>query len=275
MPQIASAHGELQIRIGEATRKIEAATNHFAQLYLERAELHREHLDWEAAKSDYDFAAELDSKLPGLDLCRAKMLDDSGQLEASRALFSDILERTPEDAEAFIGRARVLVKLGERKSAIADYRRGLELMHSSPPEYFLELAQTLASDGNTNQALHTLDVAIKKFGPTVPLQGYALDLELGRKNNDAALARIDTLIARASRKENLLTQRGEILLAAGRPEEARESFHAALPPVRLLPMLLQKAPPMQKLQSRIHNALGGLAKESNEQLITRTGCRLL
>ena len=86
-PQVASAHGELLIQIAAATKQIESATNNAADLYLHRAELHREHQDWEAAKSDYDRAADLDPNLVAVDFCRAKMLDDSGQFAAARADF--------------------------------------------------------------------------------------------------------------------------------------------------------------------------------------------
>src|SRR5687767_1074859 len=71
--QTARAHGELEIRIAKVTRQIETATNNLDQLHLERGELHREHKDWEAAKSDYDRAEQLNPRL-FVDFCRAQML---------------------------------------------------------------------------------------------------------------------------------------------------------------------------------------------------------
>lgn len=253
-PQNLSAHGELQIQIGLLTKKINAATNPAAQLYLDRAELHRDHKDWDAAESDYERAAQLDPKLP-VDFYRAKMLDDSGELKSARKLFDKILKRSPKNGEAFIGRARVFSKLGKHKSAIADFRRGLELSPSPQPEYLLELAQVFVVEGKTNEALRTLDHGIKNFGLIDSLQGYALDLELSQKNNAGALARIDTLIESTARKENLLAQRGDILLAANHPTEAQKSFESALAAIKLLPSVLQKAPPMQNLQSHINSAM--------------------
>lgn len=257
-PQTVSAHGELLIQIAAVTRKIETATNHVAQLYLQRGELHREHKDWDAAKSDYDRASQLDSKLTAIDFCRAKMLDDSGELEAARAMFDKVVVRNPKDGEAFIGRARVVVRLGQSKAAIADFQRGLELLTEPKPEYFMELAQTFVSEKKTADALRTLDQGIKKFGPIVTLQGYALDRELERENYDAALARIGTIIKDAPRKENWLARRGDILLAMGRPAEARQSFAESLGAIKILPSILQKAPPMQTLQARVNASLAGI-----------------
>lgn len=255
LPQTVRAHGELEIQIAAITKQIQITTNNAAQLYLDRAELHREHKDWNAAKSDYDRAAQFDPNLTAVDFYRAKMLDDSGQLETARALFDKVLARSPKNGEAFISRARVLVKLGDRQSAIEDFQRGLGASPSPSPEHFLELAQTFVVAGKTNDALQTLDQGIKKFGPVVTLQLYTLELELGRKNNDAALARLDTIIERAERKENWHARRGDILLAADRPAEAQKSFEASLAAIKLLPSVLQKAPPMQNLQSRVIAAL--------------------
>ena len=124
-------------------------------------------------------------------------------------MFGQALQRNPDDGECFVGRARVLVRLGQRQAAIADYWRGLERLREPQPEYVVELAQALTAEGQVAEALRALDEGIKKLGPIVPLQGYALELELGRKNNDAALARLETILARALRKESWFARRGE------------------------------------------------------------------
>lgn len=251
------AHGDLHMRIAAVTEQIEKATNN-AVLYLTRGELHREHLDWKAAVADYDRAAQLDPKLATVDLCRAKMFADSGQLADSRATFDRYLKRCPADGRAFIERARLMEQSGERKAAVADYTHGIELVREPEPEYFLERAQVLVADSRTEEALHGLDEGIKKLGPLVTLQLFALDLEVGRKNFDAALARLDTIVSRATRKENWLARRGEIELLAGRSAEAQKSFEAALAAVAALPARLQQSETMTDLKQRMKTALAGL-----------------
>ncbi len=256
-PKNAHAHGELLIRIAAATSEIEAATNHFGELYLKRGELYREDQNWTGAASDYDRAEQLDPILP-VRFYRAKMLDDSGQLEPSLSLFTKILKRDPRNGEALIGRARVFVKLGDSELAIVDFRNGLSALPSPRPEYFLELARTLAADKNSSEALGALDQGIERLGNLTTLQSYALELELEQKDYPSALDRLDTIIKDAPRKENWLARRGDILLQTGQPVEARKSYVAALDAVKLLPKILQKAPPLQKLQSHIHVALVGI-----------------
>jgi len=254
-PEVACAHGEIHLRILELTRQIEAATNDLACLYLERGELERGHGLWEEASADYDRAAQLDPSLPGVDRCRAKLLADRGQLEAARAMFERALQRSPNDGESFVGRARVLAKLGQSQSAIADYWRGLERLPEPQPEYVVELAQALSGEGQVAEALRALDAGINKLGPILPLQGYAVDLELGRKNHDAALARLETILARALRKESWFARRGDIQLEIGRAAEARKSYEAALAAVSRLPGRLQQSPGMVKLQAHVNAAL--------------------
>ena len=257
-PQKVWAHGELLIRIGAATEKIAVATNS-AQLYLERGELYREDKNWAAAKADYDQTTALD---PGLsdkvNFCRAKMLDDSGELETSRAMFTGILSNSPTDGEALVGRARVLIKLNQRPAAIQDYQNGIEHLTKPQPEYFLELAQALSADGKPVEALLSLDQGIGVYGPLISLQTFALDLELAQKNYDTAIVRVDTIIERSIRKEDWLAKRADILLAAGRLTEAQKSFEAALSAISILPWRLQQGLAMQNLQSRIGTALSGI-----------------
>lgn len=248
------AHGELLIRIAEVTQQIKLQTNS-AALYLQRGELHREDKDWNAAEADYTRAQTLDPKLAAVDLCRAQMLADSEQLQAARSLLNKIVAKSPQDGEAFVARAGVLARLNLPKLAERDFRRALALLPETTPELFAELAQTLIAQADTNAALRSLDDGIAKFGPIVPLQKPAIDLEFGQKNYKAALSRIDLVIEAAPRKENWLAQRGDILVAAGRNAEARKSFEEAIAAIHLLPMTLQKAPPMQTLQSRIDAAL--------------------
>ena len=258
LPQQADAHGELLIRIAETTKKIEAATNN-AQLYLDRGELYREDKNWAAAKADYDHAAVLDPNLATVDFCRAKMLDDSGEFESARALFDKILSGNPTDGEAFVGRARVLLKLNQRPAAIEDFQSGLQWLPKPKMEYFLELAQAMAAEGKPEDALRVLDSGIAKFGPLIPLQTLAVELELGQKNRSAAVLRLDTIIERAFRKEDWLAKRGDVLFTAGRLAEAKKSFEEALAAISILPWRLQQGPAMQKLQSHVHSALDKMA----------------
>lgn len=170
-------------------------------------------------------------------------------------MFDQALQRSPGDGESYVGRARVLARLGQRQAAIADYWRGLERLREPSPDYVVELARALAAEGQVKEALRALDEGIRKLGPILPLQGYALELELGRKDNDAALARLETILARAMRKETWFARRGDIFVEAGKVAEARKSYEAALTAIDRLPGRLQQGPAMVKLRTDVNVAL--------------------
>lgn len=257
LPPAAIAHGDLELRIAAATRAIEAtveASKDLGTLYLSRGELHREHKDWEAAALDYDRAAKLNSDLV-VDFPRAQLLADQNQLEAARSLFDAVLAKHSAHAETFVGRARVQVRLENPQAAVGDFQRALALIRWPEPELFLELARAQMTLGQAEDAIHSLDQGMKRCGPIVALQNYAVEIELGRKNTREAVSRLDRIIEQTDRKENWLAQRGNILLAEGRTDEARKSLQKALEAIDLLPRPIRQAPPMQKLQSDLHTTL--------------------
>lgn len=262
-PLAGYAHGDVHLRIALVTEQIAKDPDN-ARLFLERGELHREHQDWKAAAADYDRAAQMDPKLAVVDFCRAKMLADSGQWPAARAKLDGCLAGNPQDAQAFVARARVLVKLGERKSAAADFTRGIELSREPQPEFFLERAQALVADGEVNEALRGLDEGVKRLGPIVTFQLAAIDLNVAQKNYAAALARLDTILSQAARKESWLAKRGDIESLMGRAADARQSYEAAQAALGALPLRIQKNQAMLDLKAHLNAALAGITNAVNE-----------
>ena len=96
---------------------------------------------------------------------------------------------------------------------------------------------------------------MKRMGPLITLQLYAIDLEAKQKSYDAALARLDKVAAASPRKETWLARKGEILQLAGRPEQAADAFQAALKAIAQLPDTRRYVPAMQELEKRIQAVL--------------------
>jgi tetratricopeptide (TPR) repeat protein len=233
LSSFARAHGGLHEQIVAVTAKIRQDPKN-ASLYLQRGELHRLHRDWPHAAVDYDRAARLQPSLTIVDLARGKMLFESHRLQQAKFVLDRFLRRQPNHVEGFITRARVLAKMGARVQAAQDFTQALT---STPePELYLERAQVLAEDERyVEQALRGLDEGINRLGPLVTLQLLAIDLESRRRNYDAALARLDLIAAQSERKEMWLVRRAEILRNAGRIDEARATFKAALLAIESLP----------------------------------------
>ena len=235
MPLSVPAHEGLPEQIAAMTAKIKRDPKN-PSLYLQRGELYRLHGKWIRADADYRHALRLDPTLNIVNLARGTMLLESGQYVKAKAALDGYLRQRPDHAEAFITRARVYAKMKMRVEAAADFTHALTLVPTQEPELYLERARVLAGDArHLEEALQGLDEGIKKLGTLVTLELAAIDIELRRKNHDAALTRLELITAQSDRKEMWLVRRGEILKAAGRHEEARDAFNAALGAIDSLP----------------------------------------
>jgi predicted Zn-dependent protease len=256
LSSFALAHEGLHEQIRAVTAKIKRDPKN-ASLYLHRGELYRLHREWTRAAADYDRAARLQPDLKIVDLARGKMLFESGRFQHAKFVLGRFLSQQPDHYEGLITRARVLAKIGLRSEAIEDFTQALAKSAVPDPDLYIERAHVTAGDEKRiDQALNGLDEGIKRLGPVVTLQLTAIDLELRRQNYDAALARLDAVTSQSERKETWLVRRGEILKLAGRDEEARAAFNAALVAIESLPPQRRQSRAVTTLQLRARSALG-------------------
>jgi len=255
---VAFAHGDLHERIAELTKRI-AAEPRDARLYAQRAKLQRQHEGWQAALADCDQAQQLDPAVE-VDHLRGLTLLESGHPEEAVPAFDRVLGRRPDDAQALLGRARALARLGRQVAAAADYTSAIGQMAEPQPEYYLERAQAMVASGQ--DPLGGLDEGIAKLGPIVTLELAAIRFELERGNYDGALRRVAQQAEQSERKESWLARRGDILAQAGRAAEARAAYADAWKAVQMLPERLRQAESMQRLSSHLRAVSDPLSAES-------------
>ncbi len=251
------AHEGLHAKLAKATEAIADAPG-AASLYLKRADLHRRHRDWPAAYADLRRAEDLDVALEGLDLAWARYFRDNGEPRRAAVHAERELRARPRSEGALVLRAELAVELGDHAGAAAALARAIAAAPQPTPELFVVRARALASLGDVDAAVGALDDGLAALGPLPALQNEAIELELGRGGYDAALARIDARVAQAARKESLLARRGDVLLAAGRPDAAREAFLAAQAALAELKPRRRTTRAMQELDLRLRAALRDL-----------------
>jgi len=274
----AAAHGDLDEQIQAVTARIAEAPAS-APLHLKRAELHRAHREWEAALADYARTAALDPGLAAVDLGRGLLFLETEAPSAAREALDRFLGRFPGHAEGRAARARALARLGDSEAAANDLTAAIAASPRPRPEYFIERARALATGGEAGigEALRGLDEGIERLGPLVTLQLVAIELELARRAHDAALARVDRLVAASPRREPWLLRRGEILEQAGRLSEARLAYAAALEALRTLPEFRRGTPAAQELAERARAGVervalaGGSRTAAGQMSPPRTG----
>ena len=190
------------------------------RLFLERAEMHRICRHWRSAERDYRRASELDPDLAVIDLAKATMWNDASMSAKALPLLTRYLDREPSDPRGYRELARTLRITGDLAAAAAAFTRTAELSESPAPELFAAWSDCLREAGRNAEALKVVENGIRKVGPAVSLEKRAIKLELALGLNDAALVRIDGMLALSSRKETLLLEKSHILADIGRTAEA-------------------------------------------------------
>lgn len=261
LPERADAHAELIIQLDAVSAEILKDPNN-PELYVRRGQLRREHLEFDLAGADFDKAEALSPTLPNLNLLRGKLYLDWGWPLTARACLDLYLAKNPSSVDALILRARVLQRLALNRSAINDYDLALDLSAEPSPDLFIERSQLLMNLGNEHwtEALRGLDEGIKRLGPLVTLQLFAIDAEVKQRQYDGALARVNQIAERSPRKETWYARRAEILVQAGRRDEARKAYEAALAALNSLPPARRNVPAMAELARRIQREIESLPK---------------
>lgn len=220
-------HPGLDVQLARVSALIENSPTN-AALFLQRAELHRLHSEFALALADIAVAGELKSGTPDVALARARVFSDAGRTRDALLAAEDFLAGEPNHPEALVIRARCLSRLNRVREAVTDYTAAFEQIPKPSPDLFLERARIQAALGRLGEAVAGLDEGQARLGELVPLQLAAIEYERQSTAFDAALARVDKLLARNRAKETWLALRGEILEQSGRLDEARKVYQQAL-----------------------------------------------
>jgi len=198
---------------------------------LLRAEIERADGRFADAAADLDRAAR---SIPGsgaLARCRAALaLDMMRPEESLRVLDACSDPELATDPRIPWLRAEALLELGRLDTAAAVMDSALAREQQATAEHYLaraRLAERRPGEGVPG-AIEVLERGLARWPQVWNLSSRLVDLEAEAGHYDAALARIDGLMALAPHRERLLAQRGDLLARAGRPWEAREAWTAAL-----------------------------------------------
>jgi len=207
---------------------------------VERGEQDRIHQEWASAEADFHLAAQRAPDWAQVDFMLGNLWLDASRPADARMALDRFLAREPDHVAGRVARGRALARLGEPLAAVRDYSHALARSgagEAAQPEHYIERARALLAVGpeRRDEALAGLDEGLARLGQPVALALMAVELELAAGRTDAALARLDRISARADRRESWQVRRGEILADAGRVDEARDAFRAALDALDRLP----------------------------------------
>lgn len=263
----ANAHGDVHVQIDRITSLIESTPT--AELYVKRGDLHRLDENFMAALADLERAEKLNPALDTIFMTRGRTQFEAGRFEHAVQAFNRLLQSKPEHPEGLLFRARSSRARGDHAAALKDYDQLVALVPSPVPDCFLERAASLVALKRPLDAVRGLDEGIQRLGNLTVLQQCAMQIEVDLKQYEAALARIERVMAVLRRKEVWLERRGDILTAAGRQGDAMEAYTAALAAIAVLPEFHRGTQPMLELKARLQTHLGAQAPNAPQPPSTK------
>lgn len=258
------AHPDLIEQIAQITSQLgkQAPTGN---LYLQRADLFRRHGEYDAALLDIATAECWETNATKILIARARVYCDAGRSEAALSAVEECLRFTPGEPEGLLIRARSQARLGQIEPALKDYDAAIERSVAPGPDVYLERARLLARLECWAEAAQSLDAVISNSPAASPLQLAAIEYDRQRGAFDAALARVDRLVAAYPVREPWLTLRAEVLEQAARREEAHATYETVLANIEHYPATRRTLDLTKQLEAR---ACQGMARTTETKTVS-------
>ncbi len=262
-PVSAWAHGQLHEEIIRLTEALDRVPEDVG-LLERRGELYRIHGLFTEAQLDWTKVAQIRPADPTNDLRLGLLALDMKETNAALDHLKRFLQVRPQSLPGQLAAADAFQLAGQPGDAVAHWTLAIQRDPEPRPEWFLQRAKAANDAGMpVREILAGLDEGMARHGPLPALQLYAVDLEVRRGNTDAALNRLAAIAARAERKERWLVRRGDVLLNAGRTNEARTEYIAARNALEQLPEKIRRGWTATELRQQIQSKLDATGPASS------------
>lgn len=266
-------HEGIHERIQKACQKIDKDPRN-AQLYLQRAELYRLHLDWPEARADLNLARRLTPQSAALLLEEAHWfaargrrlqalmnLDAMLDSDAAKSSQGAVQPNRQQQAEGWRLRAELLRQIKQPQAAADAMAQAIPLFVKAEPDYFHFRAKCLLQLGHRGlqPALDCAQQGIDVLGACISLELLAVDIECRLGRCDSAIERLKRISHNAQRKESWLVQMGDVYWRCGRRAEAKKQYRSALNAIQRLRPRTQNTPAVKELRSKAESQLAMLA----------------
>lgn len=195
-------------------------------LLIERGYYERLAGQFAASLADLDRAEKLAPTNTDIAAQRGQTLAAMDRSSDAERELTRFIDSGRSSAAVLADRARIRAKSARPEEAIADYSAALAL--GPDVEIYLERAAVEESQGRLSRAAAGLREGIDQLGGAIVLRERLVDVEVQRKQYDAALRVIDDQIAVSPVKTTWYLKRGDVLAAAGREAEAKADRQRAL-----------------------------------------------
>jgi tetratricopeptide (TPR) repeat protein len=223
------AHGDIDEQIISVSKRLEANPTD-PELYIKRGDLYRLHQDWQASLADFKQGQKLSPENREIHFYMGRLFWDSGEPENAKSNLDNYLSHYPDSIGGLTLRSRVLAKMNKVSLAVKDISKAIDLQSPPLPDLFIERKNLVIAQGpeHFEEALQGIEEGIATMGSLVIFIQTAMEIEIGLHRYDAALIRFNDLPEILQETPHWITKRGDILLDAGRKNEAFQCYFRSL-----------------------------------------------
>jgi tetratricopeptide (TPR) repeat protein len=222
-PLVAQAHPELPALERAAGEELARDPDDPGR-WLQQARVHLVGGDWDAALAAVEHAASHGADADEVTAARGRIFLGAGWARMALLEFDRVLARRPDRFAVRLERGRAALALGRRDEAARDFGAAVTGMAQPAPDDVFAWRDVLLALGRREDAVDALDVGMRRLGPVPSLALAAVDLEVALARFDAAIGRLDRLLATNPRHEAWIVRRAEVLERAGRTEAAAAAY---------------------------------------------------
>lgn len=223
------------------------------ELMLKRADLNRRQKAWDAALLDYQRVAEQEPDNTLQLLGRSQLYLDKKNYSKAMFWATRVLRLDLNHVQANLHYARALGGIGAHDAALVVFDRAIRQHNKVKPEHYIEQAKSLLLKSDPDAmhlAVSILDEGISVLGELISLHSLALELELQAGLLDAALRRVDIVLANNASLLTWRLQRSELLLLVERQSVAMDELRCIMHRIEQLPQQRRNSRAVQSLMER-------------------------
>src|SRR5436190_4352464 len=267
---LAIAEDDILEAMDAVNRKLAEAPRDPA-LLVQRSQLYTLKGQYDLAVADLNQAGQVGG-VPSIEYEKAKLFLTAGWNETGLEYASRYVAANPNDYQGYLVRARLLTRLNRLPEAADDYFKVMEKNRETPLDVYIEGAKAVSSEDGAYlpQALKMIEQGITRIGPVVTLQSAALEAEMRQGSWDAALARVDKIAQQSPRKDTWLAKRGDVLVKAGRYDEARKAYQSALEAIEKLGPNQRRQPTTIEMEKQLKELIASTGDLTGKSVAPET-----
>ncbi len=249
----ARSHSDIELQIKSLDEQILTESNN-GQLYLKRAELHRQHLSWGEALADYENAEKHGVANYVLYFYRGRLYQESNQENKALQNLSAAIESNPAHAQAYIERSKIPSR--PILEAVSDLDSAISLLQKPSPDLYLNRAQLLAAAGpeHFEHMMSGLQDGINQLGSIVSLIEFAVTNSMSQEKWITAQKQIEQLPTILRQSPKWLYIEGQNQSHLNNTSHSKELYQQALDKIEKLPNARANSSAIQRLKKEIQAA---------------------